>query len=788
MNHIPPHLVRKMTIARELRSLAVLTLVGAVLFGALPVTGQTSDETCAMNSLNLISPDRDGLRVTLSGGTRFGAVVRWTDLDDELTTCGVPIDTLGLGTTVSLDGAYADRIDRQLRFSTSTGGVVGSPDANSILLTWSNANQQFTGRIAGEINLSNNGGLLGLDSTTGQWVQINNGLPQYMTQTDMVGFASSPRVVGRYATHLTGRIGRGLWYRAGEGQSWERLAETIFPNEAAEISAISTIAFSPADDATFVVGTTNRGIYITRDGGATFEQIRDAFAADGNWMRRKVTAINWTTSDELFVAIADLGLFLSSDDASTFINLDSFVVPEVFPTSSSSVPPTINAMYNDGAGRIIAAVSSFGIYESVDYGSSWSWRWTELLAPGAVQVNATSLSIDQNDGNVLVVGTANQGIFRTEDNGTDWDQAEYFNIDGDPNSIDSGFRVRGMIWDSANGRFVAALDRMGMITSSDGIVWEMPAGLQGGIATFSKLLVGDGSSFDVLLSTYGGGIYTPGHAIELSKTIKRNLTDAVYRDLDFGMSISFSEGSITPAREFSLILQDFQGYAVWRGEVGDVDSQGRPILELIGLFDKNNPESCIDGYCGASSYNITPRCYADKRAACFDFTQDGTVGFFDDNIYDGFVYSYAVTTFDYGNTANSSPASLSADQLFSERFPDDPFTIFPGEGNLVSFRVNLDAAAEGGGDEVYAVPNPLRNTSAGLNQSLAGREVHFRNLPPSSRVHVFTVNGDLVAELDDQEGHNISWLTPDDLASGVYIYKVEMPARDDYFGKLVIIR
>jgi len=297
-------------------------------------------------------------------------------------------------------------------------------------------------------------------------------------------------------------------------------------------------------------------------------------------------------------------------------------------------------------------------------------------------------------------------------------------------------------------------------------------------------------NYDMYLASYGGGIYTPGTALDLTKTIKQNLTDAAYRNLDLGMSIAFSEGEFELNASFSLVLQDFQGYAVWRGEVGDVSADGTPRMELIGLYDKNNPESCIDGFCGSSSYNITPRCYADKRAACFDFSDPDTIRFFDDNIYDGFVYEYAVTTFDYGNTANTSPASLTADQLFSPRFAEDPISVFPGESNFMEYRVNLEADQLAAGEKIFVVPNPLRNTSAGLNQALPGREVHFRNLPPTSRVQVYTVNGDLVADLgpEIQEGHNISWLTPEDLASGVYIYKVEMPEKDDYFGKLVIIR
>jgi hypothetical protein len=765
-------------------------LIVVLSSGTTPAFAQTSAETCALDSLHLISPDRAGMKVELSKGGRFGAVLQWADLDDVTTTCGVPVDTLGLGTTVSLDGAYADRVDRQLRFSSSTGGVISSPDVNSVLFSWSNANQQFTGRIAGEMNLSNNGGVMALDAASGEWVRINGGLPQYMTQTDIVAFATSSLVPGRSATFLRGRTGRGLWYKAGVDQTWVRIAEDVFPDELVEITAVTSITFSPADDATFVVGTSNRGLYVTRDAGQSFEQLLDVFSDDGNWARRSVTEIDWSFADELFVALGGLGLFVSGDDAATFDRLESFVVPEVFPTSSSSVAPSINELVNHGGGLIIAAVDDFGLYESVDHGQSWSWRWTQLLAPGAEPISGTHLAVDPLDPDVIILGTSNHGIFKTLDGGADWDQVSYFDEDADPNTFDTGFVISGLARDAANGRYLAALNGEGLLSSLDGDVWDMPVDLQVGIRNYENLIPGDGSTYDMYLASYGGGIYTPGTALELTKTIKKNLTDPAYRNLDLGMSVAFSEGEIGTNASFSLVLQDFQGFAVWRGEVGDTDHDGVPRMELIGLFDKNNPESCIDGYCGSTSYNITPRCYTDKRAACFDFTDPDTVRFFDDNIYDGFVYYYAVTTFDYGNTANSSPASLMADQLFSPRFQDDPFSVFGGEGNRMEYRVNLEATQLAEGDEVYVVPNPLRNTSAGLNQALPGREMHFRNLPPSSRVQVYTVNGDLVADLGPelQEGHNIAWLTPDDLASGVYIYKVEMPEKDDYFGKLVIIR
>ncbi len=762
-------------------------LAGALVLAmqALPVGAQTTPAVCEQDSLRLLSPDRDGMRVSLSRGQRFGAVVQWADLDDAITTCAVPIDTAGFGPTVYLDGAYADIVDRKLRFTTSFGGVVGSPDVNSVLLTWSNVNQQFTGQISGEVNLSNNGGLRYLPTGDTEWARGNAGLPQFMTRMDMNAFAVSPRVDGRYLVHPVGRLGRGLWYKPDHDSDWRRIGADLFPDLSVEEWTITAAAFSPEEDGTFVIGTSNEGLYLTRDGGATFTQIRDELSAVGSWNRRSVTAIDWTAGDELLVAVRDLGLFISDDGGVEFDLLDSFVVPAVFPTSSQSVPPTINALVNAGGGRYIAAIENFGIYETINGGADWEWKWTELLAPGASPTNALRAVVDPADPDVLLVASRTQGIFRTDDNGDDWDQIEYFNLDGDLETIDVTSAVNGLIWDSYGSRFLAAHNTQGLLSSVDGVTWEMPAGLQTGIRTVKNLLAGDGVVADVLMPSYAGGIYVPGTALNLSDTIKKNLTQAGYRNLDFGMTIAFSDGVVPVNGGFGLLFQDFQGYAVWRSEIANPEQ-----LELVGVFDKNNPESCIEGYCGAPSYNVVQRCYADKRAACFDFSDPDTVKFFDNNIYDGFVYQYAVTTFDYGNTATASPSSMNSDQLFSSRYTGDPLTIFPGEGNLMEFRVNLEAAEAAGEEEIYVVPNPLRHTSAGMTQGLAGREIHFRNLPPESRVQVFTVDGDLVADLssDTQQGHTISWLTEEDLASGVYIYKVEMPSRDDYFGKLVVIK
>ena len=117
---------------------------------------------------------------------------------------------------------------------------------------------------------------------------------------------------------------------------------------------------------------------------------------------------------------------------------------------------------------------------------------------------------------------------------------------------------------------------------------------------------------------------------------------------------------------------------------------------------------------------------------------------------------------------------------------------FDGEGNRVSFQVDTTAQPARLGEQVFVFPNPLRR-ELGFPGS-EGEQVVFSNLPPESRVRVFTTAGDEVADLgpEFQQGSNIYWQTRNQsgepLASGVYIYRVVMPERSDYFGKLVIIR
>ena len=756
-----------------------LLLAGMCLLASSSLA-QTPSSVCAMDSLRLLSPDTIDVEYVSTG--RVGVNITWPEVDDAVTTCVAVTDTVGLGVPINLDGIYADSVDRQLELFCLNGGAVGATGNRSVVLEWANVNLISTGQVIGRINLSNNGGLLGRSAAG--WQKLNDGLLPYLPRTDILHLAESPVAGGGLLAHVRGNLSKGLWYLSGPDGTWTRLAEDVFPDGTIDDVGITAIAYSPDSADVFAVGTVQDGLFITRDGGITFTQYQSEFAEDGNWSLRDVSALSWAAADRLLVAIGNLGLFWSTDGGTTFDHLSAFLVSQDFPSGGGNVAPSINTILDRGAAGLLVGVDSFGLYESIDGGASWLWLWNALLNPFSEPKDVTAILESPLDGDNLTVGTRTSGFWWTPNGGEDW-----IPLVGDVEwPVQEGYpQVNNLIIDADAGRYLATVDGLGILSCAVGdTAWALSDIADTGILSYSEILISGFEGVDYLLGTYGGGIYTPNTEIRLSDSIVAAQTDAEYRDLDLGLYITFGEGTFAESTTFGMVFQDFQGYAVWRSELTDPDT-----MELVGLYDKSNPEFCIEGYCGDESYNVLPNCYADKRAACFNFSNPGTVVFFDDNVYEGFTYNYAVTTFDYGNIATASPISLTAEQLFSARYPGDALSIFGGGGNRAELYVHQDAVDPRHGPEIFAYPNPLRLDSG--FSGAEGEDVRFKNLPPESRVQVFTLDGDIVADLgpDLQSGDIIAWTTRNGselIASGVYISKVLMPEREDFYGKVVVIR
>jgi len=139
----------------------------------------------------------------------------------------------------------------------------------------------------------------------------------------------------------------------------------------------------------------------------------------------------------------------------------------------------------------------------------------------------------------------------------------------------------------------------------------------------------------------------------------------------------------------------------------------------------------------------------------------------------------AVTAFDFGNPQTSlSPLETSP---------------------LVNAKMVWPLAAPPTGTEgkkVVVYPNPYKITEAylGENRSLpAGKLIHFRQLPGKCTIRIFTLDGDEVAIIRNEDATNsdITWdlisNNNQEVVAGIYIFHVES-ARGSQVGKFAVIK
>lgn len=217
---------------------------------------------------------------------------------------------------------------------------------------------------------------------------------------------------------------------------------------------------------------------------------------------------------------------------------------------------------------------------------------------------------------------------------------------------------------------------------------------------------------------------------------------------------STSEESVDPITG----LKDFEGYRIYRSNAGaDFQSPESILLNipLVGEFDL--PNNNVGHNTGFSQILLDSpitferdsiRCYPDSigNIRCdtvyatrywYRFPPKGI----DVPHLNGWQYVYGVSAYDGGDSANQLP-SLESAKVLRRVVPGTPAT-----SNLST--------------EVRVYPNPYYASAYWDGRGERNRKIYFSNLPARCQIRIYTLAGDVVAELDHDAatyaGSDIQW-------------------------------
>ena len=808
---------------------ALRTMVAIACCLSLRVASTSAQLAACADTLALFSPQE--LNVTFEAATgefSAGTRVRWRETDRNQSACSRLVigDAMAARLPVLLEGVYSNIHDRDLIFTAQDSGLVG--DTTRDLVRFSIDGSHPNASIApmtGLINLSNRGGIFGVDisAATAAATQNNAGIPNHLERTNITALASWSAADNSSHRIFAAMEGLPLLRSEDGGVSW---SETAVGGVDPIGFPVTRLAVSPVDPNLVFIGTSRVGLWVSRDGGATFA-LADAAIRPNSAVQATVTLLAYAQrpagGHRLFVALSGIGFFSSDDDGQTWQRSglkvpddqlqgdDLLLCPDSPPNlwTRDPIPQALRQSPLD-ANRLYLGLGIWGVYRSDDNGSTWLPANTGLVTCETDRRSRSNADVEQmrvivsGGEDRVIVATRFRGIWASPDRGASW-----FKASGLPVDSQTGFesRISGIVVDQQDPqRIFAATPNLGMLESFDGgLSWQPMAFGASTISTprIGALLQDPAHADRLVVGSTGAGVYIPGTPIELSRAIRAATGVHAGADLSLGLQLRFGAGQVLADDVFHVLVQSFQGYAVWRA-IDFNETTGEPLWELLGLYDRINPESCSPTGCESISPVFVPGCFAERRANCFSFHGDGTVSFFDRDVFNGFTYQYAVSTFDYLFGAYVTPRNFNGEMLFSPRSAQEgslqaaPFVPLrlPGATsnfNQLAFQVNL--AARGNLDNVFVVPNPLRR-EAGWDTG-GSSSVRFFNVTPNSTCTVYTLAGDFIARLGnvvvqgEQKGI-IEWDTRNpsgkSVASGVYIYRITNSNGDEWIGRFTIIR
>lgn len=186
--------------------------------------------------------------------------------------------------------------------------------------------------------------------------------------------------------------------------------------------------------------------------------------------------------------------------------------------------------------------------------------------------------------------------------------------------------------------------------------------------------------------------------------------------------------------------RDFEGYRIYRSETGSDFLNHEDFLinlSIVGEFDRSG--NSIGYNTGLGNILLeTPKTFPnDTVQYWYQFPPKNT----EISHLNGWQYTYGISAFDRGDSANGVPSLESARVLKR---------LVPGVAPTSS-----ESA------EVFVYPNPYYGNAYWDGDRERLRKIYFANLPPKCQIRVYTLAGDVVTVLEhdaaESNGSDIEW-------------------------------
>ncbi len=227
----------------------------------------------------------------------------------------------------------------------------------------------------------------------------------------------------------------------------------------------------------------------------------------------------------------------------------------------------------------------------------------------------------------------------------------------------------------------------------------------------------------------GNGVLDPGEDINNNGVLDRYLipeppnSPKLHVEMSSGKVSLYwdktAENSVDPVSG----EKDFEGYRIYKSNLGDdIKGQITTKAQVIAEFDSvGNDVGYNTGFEEvALAQPVTFQGDTTKYWYRYDVQ----------NLLSGWQYQFAVTAFDHGST------KYKVESLESSRNAD-AVRVFPGTTTNTNFKEN----------KVGVYPNPYRVNAAWDGNNALTRKVIFYNLPAHAEIRVYTLAGEIVADL-----------------------------------------